>query len=524
MAVEAQYGNLPFEEAIAFFRGKQNIPTTFWDDMVKEAHDTAFTVAGATAGDMLADLRKSVDAAITDGISLGEFRNRFTGICQQYGWSPKGGEAWRSQLIMNTNIRTAYAAGRYRQMTDPETLAARPYWQYRHGHPITPRPQHLAWDGLILPADDPWWKTHNPPNGFGCKCRVFALSQQDLHRLGKTGPDQTPPTEMVEHVDPVSGKSHWAPVGIDPGWDYTPGASNMADHARQIAEEKAAKREIAPAPASPKNPTMPTVTTREEAKQLGKTIMDDILATPSGTTPNKTIGEVLAASKDNKSFGHLQDDAELFQATLLERLAATRPIATPAKTATSGKGANAIKRASRKFPDDWTKAADALGPLHVKLSETKRSWQYTVERAGPVYLNPFGFFEGKIGDGYILTASNFAAEHEYAHRLQAALPKLDLLFQDEHRSRTAGEPRLNLKELHPNIGYRHDEFTRKDKYFDSYQGSEYTPGVALEVLTMAFHTILGEMDWRNAGMWRNLLLIDPEMAHLAIGLLFGWKP
>jgi len=41
----AEWGSLPFEEQIAFFRQKLNIPTARWDDLWQEAHDT-----GATAG------------------------------------------------------------------------------------------------------------------------------------------------------------------------------------------------------------------------------------------------------------------------------------------------------------------------------------------------------------------------------------------------------------------------------------------------------------------------------------------
>jgi uncharacterized protein with gpF-like domain len=43
---------------------------------------------------------------------------------------------------------------------------------------------------LILRADDPWWKTHYPPNGWGCQCTVHAVSLQELRdKYGKDGPD-----------------------------------------------------------------------------------------------------------------------------------------------------------------------------------------------------------------------------------------------------------------------------------------------------------------------------------------------
>ena len=72
MAVE--YKDLPFEEAIAFFRNKVNLPTTRWTDVWKQAHDSAFMVAGAAKADLLNDLRAAVDEAISQGTTLAQFR------------------------------------------------------------------------------------------------------------------------------------------------------------------------------------------------------------------------------------------------------------------------------------------------------------------------------------------------------------------------------------------------------------------------------------------------------------------
>ncbi len=163
-----EYGNLPFGEAIEFFRSKLLIPTERWTDLWKAMHDRGFMVAGAMKEDLLGDFQKAVAKAIEEGTTLAEFRKDFDGIVKKHGWSYKGSRGWRSNVIYSTNVRTAYQAGRYRQMTDPDVLKARPFWQYRHGHSQEPRQLHLSWDGMVLAADDPWWQTHYPPNGWGC--------------------------------------------------------------------------------------------------------------------------------------------------------------------------------------------------------------------------------------------------------------------------------------------------------------------------------------------------------------------
>lgn len=217
----------PFIEAVAFFRDKLNIPTEKWDDLWQDQHAKGFMIAGAQKAELLADFREAVDKAIDQGVTLGAFRKDFDNIVARHGWNYKGSRNWRSEVIYRTNIRTAYAAGRWQQLTDPEVLAQQPYLEYRHGDSLHPRPQHLAWDGLILPADDPWWQSHYPPNGWGCKCKVLSAGLRNLERAGKSVPDSAPDLE----IDPATG----IPAGIDEGWDYNVGQA--AEKSHQILED-----------------------------------------------------------------------------------------------------------------------------------------------------------------------------------------------------------------------------------------------------------------------------------------------
>ena len=213
---------LPFREQIDFFRRKLNLPTERWDDIWQAAHDSAFVAAGAMEADLLDDLRQAVDDAIAGGDTLVDFRKKFNAIVQKHGWhgwtgeGTKAGEAWRTKVIYNTNIATSYAAGRWAQLTDPALLKVRPYWQYIHNDSVLhPRPQHKAWGDmrLTLRHDHPFWRTHFPPNGWGCRCRVKAVREP-----GK-GDATTPPAGWDKRDD--KGRL----PGIDRGWDYAPGAN-----------------------------------------------------------------------------------------------------------------------------------------------------------------------------------------------------------------------------------------------------------------------------------------------------------
>jgi len=246
VANDAEYRDLPFDEAITFFREKVNVPTRRWDDLWQGMHARGFMIAGAKKDELLTDFRGAVDKAIADGESLAQFRRRFDSIVAKHGWDYNGGRNWRSEVIYATNVRTAYAAGRYAQMTDPDVLRAMPFWQYKHGDSVNPRPLHLSWNGTVLPANDPWFRTHFAPNGWGCKCSIVPLTRRDLARLGKSGPDEAPDDGSYTWTD-QAGNTHTIPKGIDPGWAYNVGEAAWGrTQAERAMEDQGPWRDLAP--------------------------------------------------------------------------------------------------------------------------------------------------------------------------------------------------------------------------------------------------------------------------------------
>ncbi|MDZ7822987.1 MAG: DUF935 family protein [Ahrensia sp.] len=219
--------NKPFKEQIEFFKQKSPRPTKRWTDILRGDNDRAFIVSGAKDRDMLVDFQNAIADAMTNGTTLETFRKDFDHIVAKYGWTYKGERGWRTKTIFEHNIRSSYMAGRVKQMRDPDVIKMRPYWMYKHGmirNPKIPRDQHLAWDGLVLRHDDPWWDTHMPPNGWGpCSCGVVTLSQRDLIKRGKDKPDTAPTILMKPQLDKATGKLIEVPQGIDQGWDYMPG-------------------------------------------------------------------------------------------------------------------------------------------------------------------------------------------------------------------------------------------------------------------------------------------------------------
>ena len=140
----------------------------------------------------------------------------------------EAGVAWRTNVIYKTNLLSSYAAGRWAQMTRPESLSATPYWLYRHSDSVMhPRPLHVSWDGMVLRAENPWWQTHYPPNGWGCLCKVFGISAAEVKARGLTVLDSAPDDGFYTVTHPTNGQRVQVPTGIDFGWDHAPGRTWM---------------------------------------------------------------------------------------------------------------------------------------------------------------------------------------------------------------------------------------------------------------------------------------------------------
>ena len=185
-----------------------------------------------------------MDSAIADGHGFQHFADNLRPILARKGWwgeklvrDPRTGKMVRAQLgslrrlrtIFDTNISTAYAAGKWDRI---QRLKDRmPYLRYVAVQDGATRPEHAAWHDTVLPIDDPWWETHYPPNGWGCRCTVAQLDADDLERYGLALTQGTPPYSSPGDVRPWrnkrTGKVHQVPRGIDPGWDHNVGAAGL---------------------------------------------------------------------------------------------------------------------------------------------------------------------------------------------------------------------------------------------------------------------------------------------------------
>jgi SPP1 gp7 family putative phage head morphogenesis protein len=210
-------------------------------DIWQAAQARAFTVAKAMRLDILQTIRDELQTVLDEGMMLRDFQKDLEPKLKALGWwgnheivdadgvvsSVQLGSPWRLRTIYETNMRTSYEAGSYREMM--ESMDDAPYGQFMAVLDQNTRPTHRALNGLVFRLDDPFWDTHWPPLDWGCRCSVRQLSDRDVAKRRLTiseGAGHLTDHETMVNGEPATVTVYSAGnirVATGPGWNYNPG-------------------------------------------------------------------------------------------------------------------------------------------------------------------------------------------------------------------------------------------------------------------------------------------------------------
>ena len=250
---------------------RKNLKVGFsYKDVWREEHAAAFTVAKAMQLDVLSDMHNAVAKAVEKGQSFETFKKNIAPALQQKGWwgrkkmtDPLTGKTVNAQMgsdrrlktIYNVNMRSAFQKGQYDAAMASDL---HPYLMYRIGPSVKHREDHQSWDGLILPKNDPFWDSHFPPNGWGCKCYTRAITEARKKQYEKDGvpvppgPDgsgggrlqvktQAPPVTYKTYFNGRKGTVEKVPDGVDPAFNWNQGKA-ARDAGAKAALENAERK------------------------------------------------------------------------------------------------------------------------------------------------------------------------------------------------------------------------------------------------------------------------------------------
>jgi SPP1 gp7 family putative phage head morphogenesis protein len=165
------------QAAIDWFKRKLALEPAEFGALSARAKRQAFTVAGATGLGMVQQVLSSLQKALEDGTTFESWQKTIpTEMSNAWG----SAKSWRSKVVFDTAIQSAYGAGRWYAAQESE----RPYWQLLAVLDGRTSPVCLRVAGFTAKKDDPAWAKLIPPLHFRCRTALITLSKEQAEEQG----------------------------------------------------------------------------------------------------------------------------------------------------------------------------------------------------------------------------------------------------------------------------------------------------------------------------------------------------
>ena len=223
---ETSAENLPFEEAVDFFKSKVTLPKSEWQELEQKLRFRAFTVARLAECDFIEEARLRILHALEEGETLQDILADIKDIVKKDGSDFKAGY-W--ETVFRTNIQSSYNAGRlmqYRNNMPPawELLVIQDDRTSDICKGIVP----LAGNGRSLRSDHLFWKEYGfPPYHFNCRTTFRAVYN---YEIGKTTEVSDVPIEEIREEFKLQKGFGGNPIEKESWWRLTDSMKKRIEH------------------------------------------------------------------------------------------------------------------------------------------------------------------------------------------------------------------------------------------------------------------------------------------------------
>ena len=195
-------------DALKWFLEKVPVVKEVWDSMSQEARRKAFTAAGVAHADILTQVHTAIAKALKDGTALAQFKKDVRAKLLSAWGEQVANPAWRIETIFRTNVQSAYASGRWKQLNHPTIRKVRPYLVFDAVMDNRVSSVCEKLDGTVLPTEE--WEKRGlcPPLHFNCRSALRSLRKSQAEKQEKFGQD---PPEVQPDAGFGQPLSEWKP-------------------------------------------------------------------------------------------------------------------------------------------------------------------------------------------------------------------------------------------------------------------------------------------------------------------------
>ena len=174
---------IPHTEAADLVRAKLPVTRRIFDALAPELRAAALVISGVEDLRVIERVR-NLAAGIPEGGDWDEAKRRI--IAEIGPWMDDDDAAERrAELLLRSHAYAAYATANYRALEEQKDIFT--WRKYQTAQDERVRGTHAALDGIIAPANSPFWRDHTPPWDFGCRCDIVGLTDDDVAEMRQTG-------------------------------------------------------------------------------------------------------------------------------------------------------------------------------------------------------------------------------------------------------------------------------------------------------------------------------------------------
>ncbi len=155
---------LPPEEAIRAFEAKVPLTRAAFDELLEAYRGRAFTIAKQETVAAVQVVKDHVQRVLDEGLTLRDFLNGLDDAAAAGGITAVN--PYHARTVFDTNLQTAYNAGRWEMYHAPEVVEAFPMYEYDSVIDAVTTPFCRKMNLYRAPADAAVWDMIWPPNHF----------------------------------------------------------------------------------------------------------------------------------------------------------------------------------------------------------------------------------------------------------------------------------------------------------------------------------------------------------------------
>lgn len=218
----------PHAEAAGLIASKPVVSRRVFDGLLPELQARAFTVTGIEDAHALQRIKDSI-ASLPMGANWEEVKADVVG--QLDLWFDEDTAHRRAVLLLRTHGFQAFQAAQWNLSQQDEDTT---HLQYLATEDSRVRASHLALNGVTLPKNDPFWRTHFPPWEWGCRCRVRLMNPDLVDLEREADVDRAPEDRNVIDGPALDQLRHGTLMRQGQRFDVTPPSERAADDQRNV--------------------------------------------------------------------------------------------------------------------------------------------------------------------------------------------------------------------------------------------------------------------------------------------------